>query len=155
MTWSILKFGKHKGRTLPQVLFQDPDWFFWAVENDKFLNEIQAAEARELYRKATAICIPQREKEDLVAEYYIHSPTGKFAQLKLVPRSRPEHEGASESFRSDTINLLTPRQIYPFDKRGSKKLIGDLKYYFFGSSSYKMTKRRCEEFFEDDSNFVL
>jgi len=120
MTWSILKFGKHKGRTLPQVLFQDPDWFFWAVENDKF-----------------------------------HSPTGKFAQLKLVPRSLPEHEGASESFRSDTINLLTPRQIYPFDKRGSKKLIGDLKYYFFGSSSYKMTKKRCEEFFEDDSNFVL
>jgi hypothetical protein len=29
--WSVLDFGKHKGRTLPWVMFHDPDWFFWAT----------------------------------------------------------------------------------------------------------------------------
>jgi len=30
MAWSTLPFGKHKGKTLPQIVFADPDWFFWA-----------------------------------------------------------------------------------------------------------------------------
>jgi len=30
MTWTELPFGKYVGMTLPQVLFTDPGWFFWA-----------------------------------------------------------------------------------------------------------------------------
>jgi len=36
MAWSILPFGKHKGKTLPQIVFTDPDWFFWAMEENVF-----------------------------------------------------------------------------------------------------------------------
>lgn len=32
MSWTALEFGRHTGRSLPQVMFADPDWFFWAVE---------------------------------------------------------------------------------------------------------------------------
>jgi hypothetical protein len=28
--FSELPFGKYTGLTLPQVLFMDPGWFFWA-----------------------------------------------------------------------------------------------------------------------------
>jgi hypothetical protein len=155
MAWSILQFGNYKGKTLPQVVFQDPDWFFWAVENGKFYYKTQAVEARELFRKATSIRIPQRENEDLVAEYFIHPLTGKFARFKLVPRSKPEHKGASAAFRSDSISLRTPRELAPYDKLGSKLMIRTLKYYLFGSENIRMTKKRCEDFFEDDTNFVL
>ena len=38
MTWSLLKFGKHKGKTLPRVVLSDPDWFFWAINRNGFRN---------------------------------------------------------------------------------------------------------------------
>ena len=28
--WTQLTNTKHKGKTLPQVIFNDPDYFFWA-----------------------------------------------------------------------------------------------------------------------------
>jgi hypothetical protein len=36
MAWSTLNFGKHAGKTLPQIVFADPDWFFWAIETNVF-----------------------------------------------------------------------------------------------------------------------
>jgi hypothetical protein len=29
--WSKLYFGKHVGKSLPQILFYDPDYFFWGI----------------------------------------------------------------------------------------------------------------------------
>ena len=34
--WSLLKAGKHAGRSLPQILFLDPDYCFWAFEKKVF-----------------------------------------------------------------------------------------------------------------------
>ena len=39
MSWSSLEFGKHEGKTIPQVVFSDPDWFFWAIQEDVFRNK--------------------------------------------------------------------------------------------------------------------
>ena len=33
MNWTTINFGKHQGKTLPQVILDDADWFFWAYEN--------------------------------------------------------------------------------------------------------------------------
>jgi hypothetical protein len=33
MIWPQLHFGHFKGRTLPQVVFIDSDYFFWAHED--------------------------------------------------------------------------------------------------------------------------
>jgi hypothetical protein len=59
MAWTILTFGRHRGKTLPQVILSDPDWFFWAVDNDVFQGAL-ATEAVDLEQKATAIKIPKR-----------------------------------------------------------------------------------------------
>ena len=32
MIWTTLNFSRHVGKTLPQILFSDPDWFFWAMD---------------------------------------------------------------------------------------------------------------------------
>jgi hypothetical protein len=30
--WTIVDFSKHKGKSLPQIILHDPDWFFWAMK---------------------------------------------------------------------------------------------------------------------------
>lgn len=48
---SKLSFGKHSEKTLPQVLFRDPDWFFWAWEEGVFENRPEVyAEAECAFR---------------------------------------------------------------------------------------------------------
>ena len=62
--WSLLKAGKYAGRSLPQILFMDPDYFFWAVEKKVFPGSL-AAQAAELARKTRHIKIP---KPDLASK---------------------------------------------------------------------------------------
>jgi hypothetical protein len=48
MEWEIIDFGKFKGKnkTLPQILFNDPDWFFWQYNlKDGFLKKRYNQEA--------------------------------------------------------------------------------------------------------------
>ena len=65
--WSTLEIGKHPGRSLPQILFSDPDYFFWAVEKKIFQGRL-AAEAAELAWKARHIKIPQPDPENWCVE---------------------------------------------------------------------------------------
>jgi hypothetical protein len=65
MNWSELQFG------LPQVLFSDPDWFFWAYDQETFQG-MQRREADAIYIRAMHIRIPQPGNEPFVAEYLVH-----------------------------------------------------------------------------------
>jgi hypothetical protein len=56
MTWTELPFGKYTGMTLPQVLFKDPGWFFWA--HTRPLHGTIAYEVGVLHPKATRIRVP-------------------------------------------------------------------------------------------------
>ena len=155
MSWTELDFGKHKGLTLPQVLFKDPDWFFWAVSNDALKTRPRLkSEAIELNEKARRIKVPQSGRDTLVVEYWIHRPTHKFSHFDLVPESRPHHVGSSSAHRSKVIDLSFPRRIAPYDKLGCKSMLSSLKHYLFGSKSARMTKQRCEDFFDESRNFV-
>ena len=31
MHWSAVPFGKYKGKTFPEIIVRDPDWFFWVL----------------------------------------------------------------------------------------------------------------------------
>ena len=31
MRWSTVPFGKYKGKTFPEIIVRDPDWFFWVL----------------------------------------------------------------------------------------------------------------------------
>ncbi len=156
MSWSKIYFGKHKGKTLPQVVFSDPDWFFWAIDDGVFDGKgALKIEAKEIYKKATSIRIPEEGNEELVAEYGLRPSNGTFCDLEIVPKSRPPHEGSTRTFRLPVIDLSVPRRIKDYDKLGCRLLISTAKFYLFGDSKRKMTKKRCEEFFSDDSNFDI
>ena len=88
MAWSILPFGKHKGKTLPQIVFTDPDWFFWAMEENVFKGPLKR-EAERIDARARAIRIPNNSAGNLEAEYLVHPPTGKFGNMEIVPGGWP------------------------------------------------------------------
>lgn len=139
MAWSTLAFGKHKGKTLPQIVFADPDWFFWAIEENVFKGPLRR-EAERIDARARAIRIPNNTAGNLEAEYLVHPPTGKFGNMEIVPASRPLHQGSSPAFRKDVIDLSVPRNIAPYDKLGCRTLVSSAKYVLFGSTSTRMTK---------------
>ena len=53
------------------------------------------------------------------------------------------------------MDLSVPRMFAAYDKSGAERIVSFIKYHLFGRSNYRMTKRRCHEFFDDDKNFVL
>ncbi len=59
-------FGKYQGKSFPEIIVRDPDWFFWVLPN---LYGKLADEAQELARRARAIKIPPRGGKRLEVEY--------------------------------------------------------------------------------------
>lgn len=154
MTWTPLNFGKHSDKTLPQVLFSDPDWFFWAVETGVFKTRPTfATEVKVLNERARNIKIPKGKHCDPVVEYLIHRPSMKFSHFEIVSRDQQLHEGASPAFRSTVIDMSVPRRIAQYDKLGCKSLLSSLKFHLFGSKSARVGKERAEAFFADSTNF--
>ena len=70
MRWTRVPFGRHKGKTLPEIIVRDLDWFFWALPN---LYGRLAYEAQELARKVRAIKVPKSDKGKLEVEYQYES----------------------------------------------------------------------------------
>ncbi len=154
MTWTPLTFGKYAGKTLPQIVFADPDWFFWAFEEAVFDSCFSLqSQAKEVHRRATSIKVPQTGTDELIAEYAFHPSDGKFCGVEVVPKSRPRHQGTTGTRRLPVFDLSLPRRLATYDKLGCKLLVATLKFYLFGDEHCRLTTKRCEDFFENDSNF--
>jgi len=81
-------FGKHKGKTLPQIVLTDPDWFFWAVEQGIFNRSAQLkGEASDVRRKARRIKGRGAKGSKARVEYVIHPHVGKLADVSVVSAS--------------------------------------------------------------------
>jgi len=156
MSWIKIYWNcEYQGLTLPQVLFKNPGWFFWMVREEKFENKGQIAkEAEELNRKARRIRIPDKEGKNLVADYYVQ-PSGemRFAIMEIVPEKQEPTGGHCS--RKKMIDLRIPFNIKSYDKLGNSLLIKNVKGFLFQNSKLRMTRKRCEAFFDNDSNFVL
>ena len=154
MPWTTLNFGKHEGKSLPQVLFADPDWFFWACDQGVFeRRDLLRREAATLRAKATSIRIPQDGGEPSRVEYLLYPTNGKFAGFEIVEESRPAHEGSTRTLRADHIDMSFPCRLANYDKLGCVILVRSFKSLFFDNESARMTRARCEAFFDDLSHF--
>ena len=147
MTWTTLNFRKYKGKTLPQILLLDPDWFFWMLP--KFYGRL-ALEAQALGRKAKAIKIPGPDRETQVVEYQYEEGT-RFLGFWFVQANSPVDTKWCR--RRSYLDLSIVRSIRSYDKRGSRRLIRDFRRNYFGQSK-RLTKERCEAFFSNEENFV-
>jgi len=154
MHWSSIGGRKHSGKTLPQILFQDPDYFFWAVEVGylEMQGERVWDEACDLYLKAKNIRIPQEGPEKRVVEYTLNDFNNKLAHVEIVPISRPHHR---RSFREPVLDLSVGRRLCKYDKHAGELLVIAVKELLLGGRSTPMTQARCEAFFDNDRNFAL
>jgi hypothetical protein len=147
MHWTTLNFGKHAGKSLPQIIISDPDWFFWAVACGVFTGTL-AAEAEDLVDKATAIKIPKSNPDRWRVEYR-HEDKGSFLGFEFV---RANSHCGHHWTRLPHLDLSCVRRGKAYDKKGCRNLLRDFRRYCLGKKS--ATKRRCEKFFSNSKNFV-
>ena len=128
MKWTTLTFGKHAGKSLPEIIIKDADWFFWAIENEVFKGKL-AAEANNLYRKAQAIKIPKRRPKRWLVEY-CYEDDGRFLGLRFV-RVKDASFQSPRNCRLPHLDLAYIRQRRTYDKKGCKYLLRDFRFVLF------------------------
>jgi len=149
MNWSTVPFGKYEGKTLPQILLLDPDWFYYMLP--KFYGRL-AVEAQDLARKAMAIKIPGDEAHKKLVEYWCERerPPGS-SGFGFVDANSPCYN--DWAIRRPYLDLLIVCRASPYDKRGCRRLIQCFRHRYFGPNT-KVTKERYEELFSNEDNFV-
>lgn len=153
MAWSVVYFGNKeiKGKTLPQIVFSDPDWFFWAVQEGIFADKGNLTkEADEINYKARNIKIPQEQgREKLSAIYFLHPLTHDFDHILL---SNHSYDKDKAFIIKDTIDLSVPFEINCYHTTGSEIIIKVLKDIYFKDKAPIQTS--YEEFFDNNDNFL-
>lgn len=89
--WSTVPFGKYQGKTLPQVILHDPDYFYWCVGNRIFESPALKEQAAEIADKASRIKSPKPDPENWRIKYLLHSD-GKFLDFYIVPTTEVKEE---------------------------------------------------------------
>lgn len=166
MYWNIVNFGKYKdkNKTLPQIIFDDADWFFWAYEKGALLtNGIPKDEVELIYKRATRI----KPKVGCYVKHFLYSDGTSwgfdFIHIDEAEKNYPEYIGGN-CFGKDYINLDStyrtilkyidlsfPRQQKNYDKKGCKKFTNSLKSYILNVT--RITKKIAEDFFANEDNF--
>ena len=146
MRWSTVPFGKYKGKTLPEIIVRDADWFFWVLPN---LYGTLAEEAQEQARRARAIKTPRRGRRRLEVEYEFDMDR-RFNGFAFVDADSARYSRWSS--RLPYLDLRWPLRR-KYDKRASRIMLRDFRWRYFGKHK-RLTKERCEEFFSNDANFI-
>src|SRR5947209_5087074 len=114
--WSTLSFGKYKGKSLPQVILSDPDWFSLARGNSVFKGRF-AREARDLDQKASRIKVPKANPGKWQVEYRFERD-GRFFEFGFVKAGAPFYSRGS--VRSVYLDLSYFRRASSYDKKGGQ-----------------------------------
>ena len=144
-----MPFGKYEGRTLPQVLFKDPDYFFWLLREGTLKGAL-AIQAKQLAKKSCRIRIPREPVGAFVVDYFINSEN-QFSCFNIVPKDA--YQSPHVVYRLNHIDFSIIRNHKEYAKGEYRRFLRDFRRVFFGNESASMTKDRCEEFFDGD-NFV-
>jgi hypothetical protein len=146
MTWTVLSFGKHQGKTLPLIILDDPDWFFWVLPG---LYGQLKTEADDLARKAAKIKIPRRNPRKWRVEFRFEHGD-RFCGFDIVRAD--SFMNSKWSIRLPYLDLRLPRSYKAYDRQGYRNLIRDFRRLYFHDRY--LTKKRCEAFFDNGDNFL-
>jgi hypothetical protein len=146
MHWSVVPFGKYKGKTFPEIIVRDLDWFFWVLPN---LYGTLAEEGQELARRARAIKIPKRYGRNLEVEYQF-GMEHRFCGFGFV---KAEARRSQWTIRLPYLDFKWSLRGKKYNKQAGRIMIRDFRSNYFGQRK-RLTKERCEEFFSNDRNFI-
>jgi hypothetical protein len=152
MSWSVVPFGRYTGKTLPEIVVLDLDWFFWVLP--KLYGRL-GAEARDLARKARAIKIPKEHRRKCEVEYRYEFDSGSELGRRFCGFAFVKAEALQSTWttRLPYLDLALPLGRKRYDKRAGRILIRDFRLNYFGKHK-RLTKQRCEEFFSNNDNFI-
>lgn len=146
-----LSFGGYCGMPLTQLLFVDPDYFFWAYEKGVLSRGALCVHAPRLHARATRIRIGREPLGTLAAEYAISG--GRLQGVSIVPASSFRDFNA---VRRSWLDLSFARSLHAGkDKAGAKLLVRAVKEVWFGDPSARMSQEKCRDFFAREEHFVL
>jgi hypothetical protein len=152
MSWSVVPFGKYRGKTLPEIIVRDLDWFFWVLP--KLYGRLET-EARDLARKVSAIKIPKGHGKKLEVEYRYEFDSGSVLGRRFCGFSFVKGEAWQSRWttRLPYLDLWLPLRGKKYDKRAGHIVIRDFRLNYFGKHK-RLTKERCEKFFSNERNFI-
>jgi len=149
LDWTPLKFGKHEGKTLPQIVLNDPDWFFLGVDlcalpwTTRFWGALDRMQSTKHNNTET--------RSRKLAGWILLLADDKFSGFSIVKAEIAGIESGKCQISSH-LDLSYPWQSRPYDKLGNKMMLKSFKHYYFGGSS--LTKEKCENFFYRSKNFI-
>ena len=154
--WLELDFTEYRGKSLPQIIFDDPYWFLTAVDNDVFKPEVNAWLTYQalLLRDKSRIIRPRSiGRIKPIVEYHLNlNPEGiRFSYIRIVSQSKNSGVG-NLPFKMDVIDWGFPRMLNSSDKAGTESIVKETKLFFFGGD-FEISRGKAEEFFDDERNF--
>lgn len=152
-TYTHLNFGKHASKTLPQVLLQDPNWFFWAAASGILHDRhYLASEATELIGKSQAIRLHPSYRERFEVLYSFDDNCW-LRSIDLWEREETE-SNLRPFFITGDLDLWMTVRLTARIPRLTRRLLQDaFKCLVLRDRSAYLSKSLVEGFFADDRNF--
>ena len=159
--WLWMPFGKHQGKTLPQVVPEDPGYIEWLYAERILLNGMYMGEyplklAHQLeviHNRMTHIRPPPDCEFAVVVDRQ-----GVFESFIVVKRGRfpkkPLRKGSKIIQRLHLLDIGIPSQFGDTEK-GFEQMALCLKEFFFGDRHAKVTVSNCKAIIEDNRRFDL
>jgi hypothetical protein len=147
--WQRLAGGRYAGKSLPEIMLEDPDWVLDAADTDD-LDGALRAEAAEIRRRVARMRVPREAGEPPPVVFYDLRPDGSYCGMAIVPSSDAHlaEDARRAAARTDGFfDLTVLRRIAPRDERGTLRLLQAFVYHCLGE---RMT---WQEFLDDPRNF--
>jgi hypothetical protein len=85
--WAPITFGPHKGKTLPQVFFADPDYFIRMHDEGRFSGRL-SNDAECIYERATRIRPPGKDPRLWEFAIIAEIESQQFRRLVIIKKGR-------------------------------------------------------------------
>jgi hypothetical protein len=148
MNWSKLQDGRHAGKTLAHVMFEDPDFVLGALGRDEF-EGVLADEAAEVCRRAARIRIPREDGDEQMVLFFHLLPNGEFGGYAKVAKSDPKRTQYRKFSvaESNYFDITIPRRIAPHDISATATMMRGLLFELVGDPNAKLSADDCADFF--------
>lgn len=150
-TWCMVDRGKYRLNTLPDVIVQDPAYFYWALWSEEFTGDalrqalIVASRARHI--------VPPKTVGGNARFYFELSRRGRLRGITVG--RKPKLSAGKRLVKRRHLDLAIVRQLEQArDAKGIELLQRFMLGTYFNGMQL-LNPRRAELFFENDENFEL
>jgi len=163
-SWMPVYFPKHKGKTLAEILFDDPSYIYFLYNKNVIFRHLGEDELTQ-YQKALAhqlevlYCRAKRIRASKGHEFLIVvDRKGCFRRFLTVPSGglpkKPLRNGAKITKRCRLLDVELPSQ-YKNPRHGFERMARCLRKLFFEVADYFPSAEEAGEVLMDDTKFDL